>query len=78
MNSPEPSMSMGNGRRKTSNDLTEADLDARIPDADDSEMILRLGFKKDLHQGNTIQPQSPQSRRCVRWSVTSPISPTRM
>ena len=65
---------MGNGRQKTSNDLTEAELDTGIPDADDPEMVRRLGFMKNPFQGNPIQPQSPQSRRFVRWSVTSSIS----
>ena len=44
---------------KDTNDLTEAELDARIPDADDTEMVRRLGFIKNLYQGTTIHPQSP-------------------
>jgi hypothetical protein len=43
---------MGNGRQKTSNDLTAAELDARISDADDPEIVRWLGFIKNLFQGN--------------------------
>ena len=39
---------MGNGRQKTSNDLTDAEVDAIIPDADDLETGRLLGFIKDL------------------------------
>jgi transposase len=46
---------MGTGRRKEiERHLSEDDLDARRRDADDPEMVRRLGFIKNLYQGDTL------------------------
>ena len=46
---------MGTGRRKEiERHLSEDDLDGRLRDAEDPEMVRRLGFIKNLYQGDTL------------------------
>jgi hypothetical protein len=46
---------MGTGRRKEiERHLSETELDARVRDAEDPEMVRRLGFIKNLYQGDTF------------------------
>ena len=41
---------MGHGRHKTSSDLTEAEFDAGMLDADDPGMVRRLEFMNNFLQ----------------------------
>jgi transposase len=68
---------MGNGRRKDiERHLSEAELDARLRDADDPEMVRRLGFIKNLYQGDTLgdaagregKSQPTGARWVERWN----------
>ena len=46
---------MGTGRRKEiERHLSEDDLDGRLRDAEDPEMVRRLGFIKNLYRGDTL------------------------
>ena len=68
---------MGNGRRKyIERHLSEEELDARLRDADDPEMVRRLGFVKNLYQGDTLgdaagregKSQPTGARWAERWN----------
>ena len=68
---------MGNGRRKDiERHLSEAELDARLRDADDPEMVRRLGFIKNLYRGDTLgdaadregKSQPTGARWVERWN----------
>jgi transposase len=46
---------MGTGRRKEiERHLSEAEVDAKLRDEEDPEMVRRLGFIKNLYQGDTL------------------------
>jgi transposase len=68
---------MGNGRRKDiERHLSEAELGARLRDADDPELVRRLGFIKNLYQGDTLwdaadregKSQPTGARWAERWN----------
>ncbi|PSP47573.1 hypothetical protein BRC75_09260 [Halobacteriales archaeon QH_7_69_31] len=68
---------MRNGRRKDiERHLSEAELDARLRVADDPEMVRRLGFVKNLYQGDTLgeaagregKSQPTGARWAERWN----------
>jgi len=68
---------MGNGRRKViERHLSVTELDARLRDADDPEMVRRLGFIKNLYQGDTLgdvagregKSQPTGARWAERWN----------
>ena len=55
---------MGTGRRKKiERHLSEADLDAKLRDADDPEMVRRLGFIKNLYRGDTLGEAAGRERK---------------
>ena len=68
---------MGNGRRKDiERHLSEEELDAKLREADDPEMVRRLGFVKNLYQGDTLgeaadregKSQPTGARWAKRWN----------
>lgn len=72
---------MGNGRRKEINrHLTEDELDAKLRETDDPEMVRRLGFIKNLYQGDTLaeaanregKSQPTGARWAKRWNENGP------
>ena len=68
---------MVTGRRKEiERHLSEDDMNARLRDADDPEMVRRLGFIKNLYQGDTLgdaadregMSQPTGARWAARWN----------
>lgn len=68
---------MVNGRRKEiKRHLTEEELDAELRSADDPEIVRRLGFVKNLYQGDTLseaanregKSQPTGARWAERWN----------
>ena len=68
---------MGNGRRKDiERHLTEEELDAKLRDETDSEMVRRLSFVKNLYYGDTLgeaaervgKSQPTGARWAERWN----------
>lgn len=64
---------MANGRRKDIHKhLTEETLDENLRQADDAEMVRRIGFIKNLYKGDTIAEaadrQGVSQPTGVRWS----------
>jgi transposase len=68
---------MGTGRRKDiERHLSEAEVDARLRDEEDPEMVRRLGFIKNLYQGDTLgeaagregKSQPTGARWAARWN----------
>ena len=68
---------MGYGRRKEiERHLTEAEVDAKLRDEEDPEMVRRLGFIKNLYQGDTLgeaagregKSQPTGARWAQRWN----------
>ena len=68
---------MGTGRRKEiERHLSEAELDAKLRDEEDPEMVRRLGFIKNLYQGDTLgeaagregKSQPTGARWAARWN----------
>jgi len=68
---------MGTGRRKDiERHLSEAEVDARLRDEEDPEMVRRLGFIKNLYQGDTLgeaagregKSQPTGARWAQRWN----------
>jgi transposase len=65
---------MGKGRRKEiERHLSEDDLDARLRDAEDPEMVRRLGFIKNLYRGDTLGEAAAREGRSqptgARWAA---------
>ena len=65
---------MGTGRRKEiERHLSEDDLDARLRDAEDPEMVRRLGFIKNLYRGDTLQEAARREGKSqptgARWAA---------
>ena len=68
---------MGTGRRKEiERHLSEAEVDAKLRDEEDPEMVRRLGFIKNLYQGDTLgeaadregKSQPTGARWVARWN----------
>ncbi|MFQ3319329.1 MAG: transposase, partial [Natronomonas sp.] len=68
---------MGNGRRKDiERHRTEDDLDAKLQEETDSEMVRRLSFVKNLYHGDTLgeaadrvgKSQPTGARWAERWN----------
>jgi transposase len=68
---------MGTGRRKEiERHLSEAEVDAELRDEEDPEMVRRLGFIKNLYQGDTLgeaagregKSQPTGARWAERWN----------
>ena len=68
---------MGTGRRKEiERHLSEAEVDAKLRDEEDPEMVRRLGFIKNLYQGDTLgeaagregKSQPTGARWAARWN----------